>query len=440
MLSNMARTFLDLPREVIRNIALHIYDPLYLTQQDRLTWGIFSTVDMHQERQDDLASLVSFGSSCRRARREVRVVLFRCIRTPTVNHVEEVIRNRRGWAKYVRSVIVDLTMFDSEDTIMPRPRSCWAESTLLINLLSSLPALEHLCFFADASDDSTAALMWASLIPHPSLHPIPPPTDPSSPSPLDDEPRHIPLAHRLRSFSWRQRATPPTGFHQFSQSSTFVSTVHLLRHAYRLSFLVLDADLDEMNKDDVLVAVRELDLRQVPVGEMAEKVSLMLCGPITGWGKAFLEELVLAGPLLKELFIDRPLGKTSARNVIAVDELSTLLSPVSNLVHLTLLQVGSYFFSHEQQEEIAWHLSSTIPSLLVLGLLGDEGETNWWGIRRIAPGERSIRPLADGDLLLLEREAGVVYSRRATLIPVEANTGGNGLVPMEVDNTSFQGI
>ena len=32
-----ARGLLDLPREVIRNIALHIYDPLELTQQDRLS-------------------------------------------------------------------------------------------------------------------------------------------------------------------------------------------------------------------------------------------------------------------------------------------------------------------------------------------------------------------------------------------------------------------
>jgi hypothetical protein len=30
-------TLLDLPREVIRNIALHIYDPLELSQQDRLS-------------------------------------------------------------------------------------------------------------------------------------------------------------------------------------------------------------------------------------------------------------------------------------------------------------------------------------------------------------------------------------------------------------------
>jgi hypothetical protein len=31
------RGLLDLPREVIRNIALHVYDPLVLSQQDRLS-------------------------------------------------------------------------------------------------------------------------------------------------------------------------------------------------------------------------------------------------------------------------------------------------------------------------------------------------------------------------------------------------------------------
>lgn len=104
---------LDLPREVLRTIALHIYDPLELTQQDRLSeykclqalrtaWGIFSTVDMHQERQDALTSLIAFGMTCRKVRREVRVVQFRCIRTPTVQHLETVVQNRDTWGRYVK--------------------------------------------------------------------------------------------------------------------------------------------------------------------------------------------------------------------------------------------------------------------------------------------------------------------------------------------------
>jgi hypothetical protein len=57
---------------------------------------------MHEERQDDLYSVIEFGSVCRKIRREVRVVLFRCIRTPTIRHVETVLANRDGWARYVR--------------------------------------------------------------------------------------------------------------------------------------------------------------------------------------------------------------------------------------------------------------------------------------------------------------------------------------------------
>ena len=67
-----------------------------------LAWGIFSTVDMHQERQDDLASLVAFGQVCRKVRREARIILFRCIRTPTIEHVRQVIQNRDGWSRYVK--------------------------------------------------------------------------------------------------------------------------------------------------------------------------------------------------------------------------------------------------------------------------------------------------------------------------------------------------
>jgi hypothetical protein len=36
-MQHKSKGLLDLPREVIRNIALHIYDPLELTQQDRLS-------------------------------------------------------------------------------------------------------------------------------------------------------------------------------------------------------------------------------------------------------------------------------------------------------------------------------------------------------------------------------------------------------------------
>ncbi|WRT65261.1 uncharacterized protein IL334_002204 [Kwoniella shivajii] len=447
----------DLPREMIRLIALRIYDPLELTQQDRTTWGIFSTVDMHQERQDDLASLISLGTVCRKIRREVRRVLFTCVRVSGVSWAEEVIENRDGWAKYVKSIIIDLTMFDSDfdastrprlsfseyhppvstmsstTEMMKKPRTCWAESSLLTALLNSLPNLNHMSFFADASDDSTLALLFASLITHPSSHSVPPTVISTSPAistisgsgsgryPLTP---FIPLPHRLKSFGWRQRAAPPSNFRQFSQSSTFVSTLHLLRHAHNLSFLVLDADMDEMTLSDVLSPLRELALRQPPMGEKAENVSLMLCGPIKGWENGFLRSLVNTFEGIKELFVDRPLRKSTEVKETSFEDFTDLLGPLSSLPHLRLLQVGSYTFTTSLQASIVRHLSRSIQSLLVVGLLGEEGETTWWGIWRRASsrgmmfaasteegeGEYDessdirIKFLNDGELKLLEEE------------------------------------
>ena len=67
-------------------------------------WGIFSTVDMHEERQDDLASLIAMGMTCRKIRKEVRAILFRCIRPYTVKDVNTVIQNKDNWAKYAKYV------------------------------------------------------------------------------------------------------------------------------------------------------------------------------------------------------------------------------------------------------------------------------------------------------------------------------------------------
>jgi len=76
-------------------------------------------------------------------------------------------------------------------------------------------------------------------------------------------------------------------------------------------------------------------------------------------------------------------------------------------------------FTPSLQCSIAIHLSQIIPSLLILGILGEEGETNWWGIwrhasRRVpAPPEGMhdkdtdvmLVPLGDGHLQRLEIEA-----------------------------------
>lgn len=62
--------------------------------------------------------------------------------------------------------------------------------------------------------------------------------------------------------------------------------------------------------------------------------------------------------------------------------------PLAELPHLTLLQVGSYLFPPTVQIDIVTFLAREIPSLLVVGLLGEEGETNWWGIWRRASTRR----------------------------------------------------
>lgn len=227
-------------------------------------------------------------------------------------------------------------------------RTCWSESTLISRLIQCLPSLNHISFFADASDDTTLALLFGSLIPHPSTFAIPPPTVPASPSAMStmsftenaaslavyngNSFQPVPLTSRLRSFGWRQRAPPPNEYRSFAQTSTFVSTLHLLRHAHRLSFLVLDADLDEMHQEDVIAACQELSLREPPIGEEAEKVSLMLCGPIRGWGNEFLAEMVKTFGGIKELFLDRPLRKskvtheTTFESFVSVQQVCSTLS------------------------------------------------------------------------------------------------------------------
>lgn len=233
-------------------------------------------------------------------------------------------------------------MFDHPEDLSPR--SCWKESALLIALLQSLPHLEHLSFFADQSDDSTLALLFATLIPHPSLHPIPPPLPFTTPagsrshsptiasSPPPDPAHALPLAARIRSFGWRQRSKPPVGYHEFSTASTFVSTLHLLRHAHRLTYLVLDADMDVIRPSDLSVVLKELYRRKHPQGEPAAPYSLILCGPIQGWekeggGKGILEMIAQeSGGSVCELFIDRPLVKSSTNYVIDVQAFVSLMS------------------------------------------------------------------------------------------------------------------
>ena len=324
-------------------------------------------------------------------------------------------------------------MFDQPDDPDLTPRSCWRESALLISLLQALPNLEHLSFFADQSDDSTLVLAFATLIPHPSLHLTPPSFLPStqpevtlsgrsSPYPLVQTSSPLPLASRIRSFGWRQRSKPPTGYEEFSTASTFVSTFHLIRHAHRLEYLVLDADMDKIRSLDITNLLAELRRRKAPTGEALRPCALTLCGPIKEWGqnaKGVLESLVKeSGGHVGELFLDRPLAKSTERHVVdreifvsrpvsARSKLTSkldILSPLQELPLLRLLQVGSYCFPRGTQVDIARRLAVMLPTLRALAVNGDDNDTTWWGIWR-EEGAISIHPLAEGDLKKLEGES-----------------------------------
>jgi hypothetical protein len=228
-------------------------------------------------------------------------------------------------------------MFDQPDDPDLTPRSCWRESALLIALLQALPNLEHLSFFADQSDDSTLALAFATLIPHPSVHPIPPPSrleatisGRSSPFNPIHSSEPLPLASRIRSFGWRQRSKPPTGYEEFSTASTFVSTLHLIRHAHELEYLVLDADMDKIRSLDITILLAELRQRKAPTGEALRPCALTLCGPIKEWAggaKGVLEALVKeSGGYIGELFLDRPLAKSTERHKVDPEVFVSCLS------------------------------------------------------------------------------------------------------------------
>ena len=62
----------------------------------------------------------------------------------------------------------------------------------------------------------------------------------------------------------------------------------------------------------------------------------------------------------------------------------SLVAPLSRLPHLQLLQIGSYTIPTHTQLRIVQRLSTSHTSLLVIGLMGEEGETHWWGIWRRA--------------------------------------------------------
>lgn len=106
----------QLPSEIIQNIISHLYDPLRLTQADRLTWNIFSSFgDNLPSRREGLTDLVAFGMTGKALWREVRPSLFRCIRVADEGSLAEVTAPENGWAKHVKSLIVDMSLFEENE-------------------------------------------------------------------------------------------------------------------------------------------------------------------------------------------------------------------------------------------------------------------------------------------------------------------------------------
>lgn len=67
-----------------------------------LAWGIFSTVDMDRDRQNSLNALIALGMTCRKIRREVKGILFTCVRVHDQDKGVELIEHRDTWGIYVR--------------------------------------------------------------------------------------------------------------------------------------------------------------------------------------------------------------------------------------------------------------------------------------------------------------------------------------------------
>jgi hypothetical protein len=104
-----------LPRELISHIGSFLYNPLELTQDDRLSWNIFASFgDNESDRRQELSDLINFGSSCRAIWKEVRPIMFRCIRTPEIDKINEVIERHNDWGRHVKSLIIDLSAFEDE--------------------------------------------------------------------------------------------------------------------------------------------------------------------------------------------------------------------------------------------------------------------------------------------------------------------------------------
>jgi hypothetical protein len=105
-----------LPREILRHIASYLYNPLALTQEDRLAWGVFSSFgDNLPSRRQGLVDLVALGSTSKALWSEVRPSLLRCIRVADEERLRTVVASKDDWGKHVRSIVVDMSLFEGDE-------------------------------------------------------------------------------------------------------------------------------------------------------------------------------------------------------------------------------------------------------------------------------------------------------------------------------------
>lgn len=95
------------------------------------------------------------------------------------------------------------------------------EAATLRNLVAELPALQHISFFADSSDDLTLSLFFA-----------------------DTSTRQF-FASTLRSLGWRARSATPKETRDFNDTSPFVAFEALIPCCTQLQCLVLDYRSEE---------------------------------------------------------------------------------------------------------------------------------------------------------------------------------------------------
>ena len=148
-------------------------------------------------------------------------------------------------------------------------------------MVSVLPSLEHLSFFADGSDDLSLALFF-------------------------DKPDVHRLGSRLRSFGWRARSETPFESRAFANSSMFISFSEFFKGCPRLGCVVLDSNAEtiSMSTLDLDLVMTSLQGRRIEVAsgrrcgaELEEslppKLTLMLLGRMNQW-RPIEEDLELA--------------------------------------------------------------------------------------------------------------------------------------------------